>query len=149
VASLFECFYPGLADRRAFDIVYGELKRGEQVPWQGLLISAYEVEHPSGLPSLAISVEDKARRFSFSGDSGWCEGLFEAGRNADLYLIECTTFATRTGVHLDYLTLASNFDKIGAAKYLLTHMSEEMLGSTAKIDSAKCILATDGLSVEV
>ncbi len=148
--ALFECLYPGLgAHPREFEIAYTELQPLREQSWRGLPLSAYEVEHFSGTPSLALSIEDKARRLSFSGDSGWCEGVAAAGRAADLYVVECTSYSTRTPMHLDYLTLASHFDEIGAKRYLLTHMSEEMLVSTHKIDASKCILAEDGMSVAV
>jgi ribonuclease BN (tRNA processing enzyme) len=52
-------------------------------------------------------------------------------------------------VHLDYLTLAEKFDAIGAKRYLLTHMSPEMLAAADKIDASRCILAEDGLSVVI
>ncbi len=73
----------------------------------------------------------------------------EAGRNADLYLIECTNFDTRSSMHLDYATIAANFAAIGAKRYLLTHMGEEMLASLGKIDSTRCIAAEDGLSLTI
>jgi ribonuclease BN (tRNA processing enzyme) len=94
-------------------------------------------------------VSADAKRFAFSGDSTWCDGVIEAGRGADLYLVECTTFSTKTTVHLDYLTLAEKFESIGAKRYLLTHMSPEMLEAGDKIDTSRCILAEDGLSITI
>ena len=35
-------------------------------------------------------------------------------------------------MHLDYLTLATKFERIGAKRYLLTHMGPEMLDCGAK-----------------
>ncbi|MBI4724419.1 MAG: MBL fold metallo-hydrolase [Rhodomicrobium sp.] len=149
-AALIECLYPGIAAMpRSFDLVYSELKPGETTPWRGLPITAYEADHFSGSPSLALSFADDGRRFSFSGDSGWCEGVIEAGRGADLYLAECTTFSIKTKVHLDYLTLAAKFGEIGAKRYLLTHMSPEMLANLDKIDAENCIAAEDGLSIAI
>jgi ribonuclease BN (tRNA processing enzyme) len=149
-AALFECLYPNVGGLpKAFDIVYRELEPGEPSQWRGLSVSAYEVDHISGSPSLALSILDEGRRFSFSGDSGWCKGVIEAGRGADLYLIECTTFSTPSAMHLDYMTLARSFDDIGAARYLLTHMGAEMLAAADKVDSKRCLLAEDGLSIAV
>ena len=75
--------------------------------------------------------------------------MTQAGRAADLYLIECTYFSTRSSMHLDYQTLASKFGDIGAKRYLLTHMSEEMLAARDKIDATRCIAAEEGLSLEI
>jgi ribonuclease BN (tRNA processing enzyme) len=148
--ALLECLYPSLNSLpRNFQITYGELAPGTVTEWRGLPISAFAAEHFSGSPSLALSFDDDGRRFGFSGDSTWCDGVAEAGRNADLYLIECTTFSGPSAVHLDYGTLASNFETIGAKRYLLTHMGEDMLASLDKIDWSKCIPAEDGLTIEI
>jgi ribonuclease BN (tRNA processing enzyme) len=148
--TLLECLYPALnALPRCFKVIFRELSPGTATEWRGLPISSFEVEHFSGAPSLALSFADEGRRFSFSGDSAWCQGVIDAGRNADLYLIECTHFSGPSPVHLDYMTISANFDTIGAKRYLLTHMSDEMLPYLDKIDVRKCIAAEDGLSIEV
>ena len=150
MTDLFEALYPSLSSfPKDFEILYRELEPGHTSSWRGIQISAHEVEHYSGSPSLALSISDGDKRFAFSGDSAWCDGVIEAGGGADLYLIECTTFSTKTSVHLDYLTLAEKFDAIGAKRYLLTHMGPEMLGASDKIDTNRCILAEDGLSVVI
>ena len=149
-AELFEALYPSLQSiPKDFEIRYRELEPGQAASWRGVSIAAYEVDHFSGTPSLALAIGDGGKRFSFSGDSGWCGGVVEAGRGADLYLVECTTYSIKTAVHLDYLTLAANFDLIGAKRYLLTHMSPEMLPAAKNIDRSRCILAEDGMSLDV
>ncbi len=146
--ALLECLYPAIQSLpRNFELIYTELPPGKVTAWNGLPISAFEVNHSSGSPSLALSIADAGRVFSYSGDSSWCEGAIAAGRGADLYLIECTYFSTQSSMHLDYLTLAKKFGEIGAKRYLLTHMSEEMLSSRHKIDTARCVAAEDGLSI--
>jgi ribonuclease BN (tRNA processing enzyme) len=148
--ALFECLYPGIqALPRDFPLTYRELSPGTMAEWRGIAISAFEVDHFSGTPSLALSFADQGRIFGFSGDSGWCDGVIEAGRGADLFLAECTSFSTQSAMHLDYLTLAAKFSEIGAKRYLLTHMGEEMLASLAKIDTTRCIAAEDGLSLTI
>jgi ribonuclease BN (tRNA processing enzyme) len=148
--ALFECVYPSLSTLpREFEIHYRELIPGSTAAWRGLPIKVYEVDHFSGTPSLALSFTDEGRIFGFSGDSGWCSGVIGAGRDTDLYLIECTFFRTQAAMHLDYLTLASKFSEIGAKRYLLTHMSEEMLASLDKIDTGLCIAAEDGLHLTI
>jgi ribonuclease BN (tRNA processing enzyme) len=148
--ALLDCLYPGIKSLpRDFELILGELPPGAVTPWRGLTIEAFEVEHYSGSPSLALSIVDEGRRFSFSGDTSWCDGAIKAGRGADLYLIECTFYSTRSSMHLDYLTLAAKSGEIGAKRYLLTHMGEEMLAALNKIDVQKCLAAEDGLSVAI
>ncbi len=148
--ALLECLYPSLKEMpRKFELVYSELPPGTATLWRGLPIRAFEVDHFSGTPSLALSIADEGRVFSFSGDSTWCSGVIEAGRGADLYLIECTYFDTKSSMHLDYATLAAKFAEIGAKRYLLTHMGEEMLAALDKIDTTRCAAAEDGLSLTI
>lgn len=148
--ALLECLYPTIKDLpRKFELVFGELPPGQASPWRGLPIRAFEVKHASGTPSLALSFADEGRLFSFSGDASWCDGVIEAGRGADLYLTECSFFSTKSSMHLDYQTLASKFGEIAAKRYLLTHMSEEMLAARDKIDASRCVAAEDGLAVDV
>ncbi len=52
-------------------------------------------------------------------------------------------------MHLDYVTLAAKFGEIGARRYLLTHMGEDMLAALDKIDTGWCIAAEDGLSLTI
>jgi ribonuclease BN (tRNA processing enzyme) len=148
--ALFECVYPSLNTlQRDFEISYKELVPRSRAAWRDLPIKTYEVDHYSGTPSLALSLTDEGRIFGFSGDSGWCDGVIEAGRGADLFMTECTFFSTQAAMHLDYLTLAARFSEIGAKRYVLTHMGEEMLASLDKIDTSRCIAAEDGLSLTV
>jgi ribonuclease BN (tRNA processing enzyme) len=148
--ALLECLYPTIKDLpRSFELRFRELPPGKETPWRGLPIRAFDVVHFSGTPSLALSIADDGQVLSFSGDSSWCSGVIEAGRGASLYLIECTYFSTRSSMHLDYLTLAAKFGEIGAKRYLITHMGEEMLAALDKIDTARCIAAEDGLSVAI
>ena len=148
--ALLDCLYPKIKDLpRKFELNFIELPPGRETVWRGLPIRAFEVVHPSGSPSLALSFADGGKRFAFSGDSSWCDAVIEAGRGADLYLIECTFHAMKSNMHLDYLTLASKFGEIGASRYLLTHMSEEMLAAQGGIDTARCIAAYEGLTVDL
>lgn len=148
--ALLEALYPTIKDLpRKFEVIYRELAPGAATPWRGLPIRALEVEHFSGTLSLALSIADEGRLFAFSGDSSWCGGVMEAGRGADLYLIECSYFSRKSPMHLDYVTLSAKFAEIGAKRYLLTHMSDEMLAALDKIDARRCIAAEDGLSVAV
>jgi ribonuclease BN (tRNA processing enzyme) len=148
--ALLECMYPAIKDLpRKFELIYTELPPGQETLWRGLPIRAFEVAHPSGSPSLALSFADGGRRFSFSGDASWCDAVTEAGHGADLYLIECTYFSTKSSMHLDYQTLAAKFGEIGAKRYLLTHMGEEMLAALDKIGTRRCIAAREGLHIEI
>src|SRR5208337_4730400 len=60
--ALLECLYPSIKTLpRTFELIYGELPPGAVTKWRGLPIAAFEVEHFSGTPSLALSFADEAR----------------------------------------------------------------------------------------
>ncbi len=150
VNALTDCLYPDLRDKVLVpDGTFSELFPAQPAKWKGLTITPFKVEHVPGIPSLAFRIEDAGRVFAFSGDSGWCPGVIDAGKQADLYLIECSTYATPLSMHLDYVTLASKLDEISAKKYVLTHLGEDMLKQGTVIDKSRCLLAEDGLKMPV
>jgi ribonuclease BN (tRNA processing enzyme) len=149
VEALIENLFPrGLSNRRRFEMSFHEI---EAAPMEclGLSVLPIEVVHESGAPAYALRMEGDGGRFAYSGDTGWCDGVIEAGQDADLYLIECSTYGLKLSMHLDYLTLAENFDRIGAKRYLLTHMNEDMLNDSGKIDRTRCAMAEDGLVIDI
>lgn len=148
--TLIETSYPdALSNGRAFDMPFVALEPDVEASQAGLTILPEEVLHASGAPSLGFRTRAGGRTLAFSGDTGWCDAVVSLGRDADLYIIECSTYDTKLRMHLDYLTLAENFDRIGARRYLLTHMGDEMLANIARIDSGRCEIAQDGLVTEV
>lgn len=147
-----EVFYPRVLDTpRAFPLHFVELSaeaRREIDGLEGVAVTPLEVNHFSGSPSYALRFEMGGKVFAFSGDAGWDENVVRAGRNADLYLLECYHYDLKLNMHLDYLTIAQNFDAIGAGQLVLTHMSEAMLARRAEVDLSRCMLADDGMVVE-
>jgi ribonuclease BN (tRNA processing enzyme) len=147
-----EVFYPGSLDMpRRFELKFMELDKEVRYEFEalGMSLTAYAVQHFSGSPSYAFRFETEGKIFAYSGDSGWTENVVRVGQNADLYLIECYHYDLKLNMHLDYLTIAENFDAIGARKLLLTHMSEAMLARLADVDRSRCLVAEDGMVVDI
>lgn len=144
-----EIFYPrSLGFERGFQLSFVELDKGVRYEMEHVSVTAFQVEHFSGSPSYAFRFELEDKIFAFSGDSGWTESIVEAGRNADLYLMECNQYNLELPMHLDYLTIARNFEKIGARKFLLTHMGDQMLAKIAEVDKTRCLVADDGMCID-
>ncbi len=147
-----EVFYPRVLDApHAFPLEFVELTAGtahhvDALP--GVAITPFEVNHYSGSPSYALRFETADKVFAFSGDTGWTETVVEAGRGADLYLLECYQYDLKLEVHLDYVTIAQHFDAIGARQIVLTHMGEGMLAKASKVDDSRCTLADDGMIID-
>jgi len=112
----------------------------------GVAVTGYEVDHPSGAPSLALrfSLEDKI--LVYSGDSQWTDALIAASDNADLFICECFGFEQQVPYHLDYATLREQRPRLSAKRIVLTHMGDEML---ARLDDVEMETAHDGLEIDL
>jgi ribonuclease BN (tRNA processing enzyme) len=145
-----EVFYPRCLDMdRAFELNFIELDKDARRQFGDLAVTPFEVEHFSGSPSYAYRFELGGKIFAYSGDTGWTENVVEAGRDADLYLIECYQYELKLPMHLTYLEIEANFNRIGAKALLLTHMSEAMLGRQGDVDQARYMLADDGMVIDI
>jgi ribonuclease BN (tRNA processing enzyme) len=144
-----EVFYPrSLEMERAFELSFIELDKEVSHEVAGLAVTPYEVNHYAGSPSYALRFAIGDKIFAFSGDAGWSDNVVRAGQDADLYLIECYQYDFQLNMHLDYLTIAKHLPRIGAKKYLLTHMSDAMLAHADDVDKSCCALAEDGMVVD-
>jgi len=145
-----EAMFPLVTEqRREFDLTFEALNAGEATTIGALSVTPFEVKHYSGAPSYALrfALEDKV--LAYSGDSGWTESLVKAGRDADLYIMECFQYDKRLDMHLDYLTIHNRLDDIGAKRVLLTHMSDAMLAERHEVTDERCSLAEDGMVLEL
>lgn len=144
-----EALYPTMSKvQRHFDLRFVEFPTRTPQEVNGIRFEAFEVKHFSGAPSYALRFYLGERVFAFTGDTGWTDGVIEAGRDADLYLMECYQYDFRLEMHLDYQMIASHYEAIGARRVLLTHMSEAMLAKRSEVDSRRFMLAEDGMVVD-
>ncbi|WP_125461692.1 MULTISPECIES: MBL fold metallo-hydrolase [Rhodomicrobium] len=144
-----EVFYPRSLDmKRDFELRFIEVSAGVPATIGGVQLMPFEVNHYSGSPSHALRFLMDGKVFAFSGDAGWSDNVVAAGKDADLYLIECYQYDFKLSMHLDYLTIAQHFDRIGAKKLVLTHMSEAMLARHGDVDGQRCLMADDGMVID-
>lgn len=146
---LCELFYTRWTHmERGFDLNFIELDAQTRQDVGGIGVTPFTVNHFSGSPSFALRFEIGEKIFAFSGDAGWSDVIVEAGNKADLYLLECYQYDYKLPMHLDYLTIAENFDRIDARKIVLTHMGDAMLAQAEKVDLERCSLADDGMIID-
>jgi ribonuclease BN (tRNA processing enzyme) len=112
-------------------------------------VTPFEVSHPSGAPSHALRFEVEGKVLSFTGDSEWVESLVQAGRVADLYIMECYQFEGEPRYHMSWTTIRPKLDRIAPKRVLLTHMAAGMLTRRAEVTDPRVILADDGLVLEI
>lgn len=115
----------------------------------GAIVKAFSVEHPSGATSYALRLEAGGKAVAFSGDTEWVDNMTRAAWDADLFICECYQYDVKTRYHLDYRTIAGNYDLLGARRVMLTHMGAAMLERTGEVDAGKFILAEDGLVLDL
>jgi ribonuclease BN (tRNA processing enzyme) len=110
-----------------------------------LAVTPFPVVHGySGGPFFAYRVEAEGRVIAYSGDTEWTDYLIEAGRNADLFVVEAYFNDRKVKHHLDLRTLETHLPEIKPRKLILTHMSEDML---AHRHDLRYLAAEDGMVV--
>ncbi|MFM9938310.1 MAG: MBL fold metallo-hydrolase [Hyphomicrobiaceae bacterium] len=132
-----------------FEMHFQEYAKEVPLSHRNITLTAFEVSHPSGAMSAALRLETAGKCIAFTGDTEWVESLVPAGRNADLYIMECFAYAGPTRYHLDWKTIAANLPRIGAKRILLSHMSEAMLARRNEAAAAGAILADDGFVIKI
>jgi ribonuclease BN (tRNA processing enzyme) len=142
----FEALYPGAdAVERPFEMRIVELPERAGSELGPAVVTPFEVAHSSGAPSYALRVEYGGKVIAYSGDTEWTDVLLDVSRGADLFICECNFFDRRVPGHLDYRTLAGQLPRFECARFVITHMSEEML---SRVGEVAVETATDGLVIE-
>lgn len=148
--TVAEALYPGITENcRCFDMEFVAYEEKVPLTLNGVRIVPFEVVHPSGAPPYALrfSLEDKV--LAFTGDTGWTENLIPAASGADLFISECFQYDVELPIHLDYKTIAKNYERLNAKRVLLTHMGEAMLQALHHVDPNRFIVASDGMTLEI
>ncbi len=145
-----EVLFPNsTATVRPFDLRFLEYAERETLDVDGIRVTPFEVCHPSGAPPYALRIEVDGKVISFSGDTEWVESLIPAAAGADLFISECFGFDVEARYHLNWRTIETNLDRLGAKRILLTHMGEKMLANRAEVKDPRVILAEDGLVLDI
>jgi ribonuclease BN (tRNA processing enzyme) len=145
--QVMELFFPGSSTvERKFSTDIVEIDAGQTATINGVIVTAYVVEHACGAPPFALRLEADGKVLAYTGDTEWTDNLIAAGRDADLLIAEALVFERRVKFHLDYASLKVNLARIGARRVILTHMGPDML---AHISEASEEIAEDGKIVAV
>jgi ribonuclease BN (tRNA processing enzyme) len=145
-----EALLPGSSNLpRRYELNFVELLGEAPLEVDGIRVTAFAVNHPSGAPSYALRFELDGKVIAFSGDSEWVENLVPAGRNADLYIMECYHFDGAPRFHMSWSKITAELDRIGAKRVMLTHMADAMLARRDDISDPRVVLAHDGLSLDI
>src|SRR5262245_52104194 len=104
--AVSEALFPGsTAVALRFELNIVEYAPAQPLALGPVRLTPFEVRHPSGAPSCALRITAGGRTLAFSGDTEWAETLPACAREADLFIVECTTFETAVPYHLNWRTL--------------------------------------------
>jgi ribonuclease BN (tRNA processing enzyme) len=131
---LFAATFPG-ERKLPFELNLRQLTIGAQNRFGELAITPFHVRHDDKAgPCLAHRIELEGKVICYSGDTEWTDSLVEAARGADLFVCECYMFEKVVPAHLSLSTLREKLPAIGAARVILTHMSDDMLSRLPRIE---------------
>jgi ribonuclease BN (tRNA processing enzyme) len=148
--AALEVFFPGSSGNKwRFPLHVIDLPCRTPHRFGALEIFTTEVVHPSGAPSTAVRLTDGERTLVYSGDTSWTEALVEIADGADLYITECYRFSGAPVAHLDFQTIDANRARFEAKRFMLTHMSVEVLDRLAEIEARGYLTAHDGLVIDI
>jgi len=146
LSQAMETLFPGSSHvQRRFAVEVTELvPDGTPTALGAATVRGWQVEHPSGAPSLALRIDLEGASFGYSGDTEWTPALAQAADGADLFAAEAYTYDRPIRYHLNYQTLRAHLGQIRAKRIVLTHMSADMLARLAEVDLPA---AHDGLII--
>lgn len=144
-----DVFYPGSSRIvRKFDTQVMELVPQSAAPVGPLLVTPFEVSHPSGAPAYALRVELDGRTLAYSGDTEWTESLVAAAQNADLFICEASSYDRQVPHHLSYVTLRRERARLSCKQLVVTHMAPDMLQRLPEITDTDVAFAFDGFELD-
>ena len=128
--DLCHLHYPGLFEKRlSFPLRFYETKPGSKRKMDGRVFRRFAAYHQE-LPEMAtcLRVEAEGAVVAFSGDTGLCQGLFQAAQGADLLVSECSFLHPIDGLqtHLSYDEIVANLQRLGARRVLLSHQGQDV-----------------------
>ncbi len=133
-----------------------EIDEHETIDLGSCKVSAWSVAHGE-LNALSFRVESEGRVFCYSGDSGVCDNLVKAAREADLFLCECSipaAYPAMPGVHLTSAEVGQVATRAGARRVVVTHLypqadEVDILAEVRGHYAGLLELAEDGSSFQV
>ena len=147
LTEAMECLFPGSSGvSRRFAVEVAELRPGAAVTVAGVTAAAWEVDHPSGAPALALRLALGGKVVAYTGDTAWTDALTEVAGGADLLIAEAYYRDKAIPYHLRHADLVAHQARLNSRRIVLTHMSADML---AHPEEVRFDTAHDGYVVRI
>lgn len=127
--EIAEMVFPGVLDGIGYDLEWYDLEPGRPVCANGLEIEPLEMTHDSGLElCLGYKAITGGRRFSYTGDTIFCDSVRELAKGVEVMVSECASVADNVPVHMN---LVDDMPKVRAAlapeaELILTHINPDV-----------------------
>jgi ribonuclease BN (tRNA processing enzyme) len=142
-----ELYFPGSARvSRRFPVDVVELDPGATTGVAGLPVTAFEVDHPSGAPPLALRLKLGGKTIAYTGDTAWTPVLPTVAAAADLLIAEAYSFTRPIPYHLSHTDLVAHRPGLASHRIILTHPGPDMLAHRTE---SVFDLAHDGLTLNL
>ena len=142
-----ECMFPGLSTaHRRFGINTVELKPGAAGIVSGMMVSAWEGDHPSGAPALILRLDLAGKTVAYTGDTAWTNTLIDAATDVDRLIAEAYYRDKNIPCHLRLADLDAHRDRLTAKRIIVIHMSADVLEHQDEVSFAP---AYDGLVINL
>jgi ribonuclease BN (tRNA processing enzyme) len=145
--ALYRALYRDVDGRALpFALHFQELTPETTTTVADVKIFPVRVPHQIEDTALALRFDAGGKRVLYSGDSPWVDRFIELANGVDLFLCECTAFASSMGRHIEYRILRPLVPKLGCRRLVLVHLGREMREHAAEID-VQC--ASEGMVIKL
>ncbi len=125
----------------------------EKEAFKGFSVTPFAVEHSPSARAYLFEIEGK--KIVFSGDSNKCQGIFDASKDADLLIIDCSASKEISEkAHLNTLDIAEICKKSNVKKAVLTHIRPTSYNKNLVVEvkegfDGEVVLAEDFMEIEI
>ena len=147
LTDAMECMFPGSSTAaRRFGLDTVELTPGSTRKVSGVIVSAWEGDHPSGAPALLLRLDLAGKTLAYTGDTAWTSAVAGVAVGADLLITEAYYRDKNIPYHLRLADLDAHRNQLTARRIIVTHMSADVLGHQQQVSFEA---AHDGLVVNL
>lgn len=145
--DLFRALYRDIVpEQMPFELRVVEVVPETPVTVADVTLHPYWVPHQDEDTALALRLDVGGKRILYSGDSPWFDRFLELADDVDLFLCECTGYASSMGRHIEWTTLQPLLPRLRARRLVLVHLGREMRAHAAELGVE---VATEGMKLSV